>query len=86
LIGGSNDSAVFTSWLSLFGSAYGTRGLYIARKKLGLIEAELNKCGASHHQPTKRDYLIPMTAGLRMTVPDTVQQIPGTMIKIKCER
>ena len=49
----------FTMGLSLLGSAYGARRLYIANKKLELIQAELTRREVALHTPTKRDFFIP---------------------------
>ena len=49
----------FTMGLSLLGSAYGARRLYIANKKLELIQAELTRREVALHNPTKRDFFIP---------------------------
>jgi hypothetical protein len=58
-IGGGIGLAPFTFGLSLLGTAYGARRLYIAKKKLEMIEAELKKREVALHTPTKRDFFIP---------------------------
>jgi hypothetical protein len=58
-IGGGVGLAPFTFGLSLVGTAYGARRLYIAKKKLELIQAELKRRSVVLHKPTKRDFLIP---------------------------
>jgi hypothetical protein len=58
-IGGGVGLAPFTFGLSLLGTAYGARRLYIAKKKLELIQAELKRRNVVLHEPTKRDFLIP---------------------------
>jgi hypothetical protein len=59
-VGSGVGLAFFTAGLSLFGSAYGGRRLYLATKKLELIREELDRRGEKHYEPTKRDVLIPL--------------------------
>ena len=39
---------------------YGTRRLYLAQKRLELIQAELNRRGLEAYVPSKRDFSIPL--------------------------
>jgi hypothetical protein len=59
-IGGGIGVAPFTMGLTLIGSAYGGRRLYIASKKLEMIRAELEKREVELYKPTKRDFFIPL--------------------------
>ncbi|KAI1621993.1 hypothetical protein EDD37DRAFT_611490 [Exophiala viscosa] len=59
-IGGGIGAAPFTLGLSLLGSAYGARRLYIAEKKLEIIREELVRRDVSLHKFSKRDFFIPM--------------------------
>jgi hypothetical protein len=56
--------APFTFGLSLLGSAYGARRLYIANKKLEIIQAELTRREVALHTPTKRDFIIPFSISM----------------------
>ncbi|KAH7232457.1 hypothetical protein B0J15DRAFT_432847, partial [Fusarium solani] len=56
--------AVPTGGGSLVLTAYGSRRLYVARKKLYLIRAELCSRDVALHELQKRDVLIPVTASL----------------------
>lgn len=59
-IGSGLGFAFLTGGVSLLGSAYGGRRLYLAKKKLELIQDELKKRGLESHEPTKRDFFIPL--------------------------
>lgn len=63
-VGGGISAAMFTFGASLAGSAYGGRRLYVANKKHHLIQDELTRRNVDLHEEQKRDFLIPLTAGL----------------------
>lgn len=63
-VGGGIGAAMFTFGASLAGSAYGGRRLYVANKKQHLIQDELTRRNVDLHEEQKRDFLIPLTAGL----------------------
>ncbi|KAK3321675.1 hypothetical protein B0H66DRAFT_178893 [Apodospora peruviana] len=49
--------------ISLAGTAYGARRMYVASEKLSMIEAELRKRGEDLHKTTAKDVLIPLGIG-----------------------
>jgi len=57
-IGGGLGAAPFTFGLSLLGSAYGGRRLYVVKKKLELIQAELADRNIELYEPSGKDFLI----------------------------
>jgi len=61
-IGSGVVSVVHTLGASLALSGYGARRMYVAKKKLELIEAELSKRGVELHKFQKRDFFIPAVA------------------------
>jgi hypothetical protein len=63
-IGSGIGAAAFTSGASLALTGYGARRMYVANKKLELIQAELLKRGIELHTLQKRDVLIPAAAHL----------------------
>ncbi|KAF4592466.1 hypothetical protein GQ602_002765 [Ophiocordyceps camponoti-floridani] len=63
-IGSGVVAAPVSGGATLAVSAYGSRRLHVARKKLRLIEEELVKRGQPLHKLQKRDVLIPVIAGI----------------------
>lgn len=64
-IGSGVGFAIFTGGgVSLIGSAYGARRLYLAEKKLSLIQEELTQRKIELYKPKKRDILIPLGVGI----------------------
>jgi hypothetical protein len=63
-IGSGIGGAAFTHGVSLALTGYGARRMYVAIKKLKLIQAELLKRGVELHTLQKRDFLIPVAAHL----------------------
>lgn len=61
-IGSGIGAAAFTFGASLTLTGYGARRMYVATKKLELIQAELLKRGIELHKLQKRDFLIPAVA------------------------
>jgi len=59
-----NGLAFSTGGASLIGSAYGGRRLYLAKKKLELLQKELDRRGLESYKPTKRELLTPMGISL----------------------
>jgi len=49
---------------ALLGVAYAGRRLDIASKKEAIVKAEIDRRNQEHYQPKKRDYFIPMGAGM----------------------
>lgn len=63
-IGSGIGGAAFTCGASLAMTGYGARRMYVAKKKLELIQAELSKRGIELHKVQKRDFFIPAAAHL----------------------
>lgn len=63
-IGGGVGLAPFTGGVSLVSSALGGRQMWIAAKKLELVQAELKSRGIELYEPKKKDALIPMGINL----------------------
>jgi len=63
-IGSGIGAAPFTSGASLALAGYGAREMYVAKKKLELIQAELLKRGIELHKVQKRDFFIPVGESL----------------------
>jgi hypothetical protein len=62
-IGTGIGGAWWTLGSTLLLSGYGSRAMYVARKKLALIEAELRRRGVPEREPQKRDFWIPFSIG-----------------------
>ncbi|KAK3392851.1 hypothetical protein B0H63DRAFT_530357 [Podospora didyma] len=56
--------AIATGGLSLASSPYGARRMYVAEKKLALIQTELTERSVALHEPMKRDFPIPLGIGI----------------------
>jgi hypothetical protein len=63
-IGVGSAGAVASAGTSLLLSAYGARRMIVAMSKLEIIQSELLRRGIRPHDPTKRDYLIPIAVGI----------------------
>ncbi|KAK5107495.1 hypothetical protein LTR62_001067 [Meristemomyces frigidus] len=73
--------APVTAGVSLVGSAIGLRRRNVARRRLEMIHAELERRGLPLHQQTKRDFFIPLAiAGVTMGIGGTaVEAALGAM-------
>jgi hypothetical protein len=63
-IGVGSAGAVASAGTSLLTSGYGARRMSVAKGKLAIVQSELRSRGIGLHNPTKRDYLIPITVGV----------------------
>ena len=55
--------AIPTLGVSLLGSAYGGRRMYLASKKFDIVAAEIDVRHEAHYQTRKRDWMIPVAFG-----------------------